>query len=100
WATLTRRIGGQAAADPAAAPAAAYDYLFYSGYVVLAWCWAQRLAAAERAGVNEAFRRAQRETANFYFAKILPRADYHAACIEAGSSSVMALADDGFGATA
>lgn len=100
WARLTRRIGEQAAADPAAASAAAYDYLFYSGYVALAWFWAQRVAAAERSQASEAFKRAQRETANFYFARLLPRADYHAACIEAGPSSVTALADADIGASA
>jgi alkylation response protein AidB-like acyl-CoA dehydrogenase len=100
WASLTRHISESAAADPATAPAAAYDYLFYSGYVALAWCWALRLAAAERGGVSDAFRRAQRETAQFYFAKILPRADYHAACIEAGPGTLTDLADGDFSATA
>jgi len=100
WLKLTQRIGEQSAEDPAAAPSAAYDYLFYSGYVVLAWCWAQRLAAAERSGVSDAFKRSQRETAHFYFAKILPRADYHAACIQAGASTVSTLADSDFTATA
>jgi alkylation response protein AidB-like acyl-CoA dehydrogenase len=100
WARLTNQLGEQAAADPAAAPAAAYDYLFYSGYVTLAWCWAQRVAAAERSHASEAFKRAQRETANFYFRKILPRADYHAACIEAGAATVTSLADEDLGALA
>ncbi len=100
WARLTRTIAGQAAGDPAAAPAAAFDYLFYSGYVMLAWCWAQRVAAAERSDRGESFKRAQREVAAFYFARILPRADYHAACIEAGPAPLMALADDEVGAGA
>jgi alkylation response protein AidB-like acyl-CoA dehydrogenase len=100
WSALTRRIAERAAVDPAVAPAAAYDYLFYSGYVVLAWCWALRLAAAGRDGTGESFRRAQTETARFFFERILPRADYHAACIDAGSSSLMTLADEDVGANA
>ena len=98
WDELTRAVGEQAAADPAAAPAAAYDYLFYSGYVLLAWCWAQRVAAAGRSGRGDAFVRAQREVANFFYARILPRADYHAACIQAGPAAVTALADVDLGA--
>lgn len=100
WAELTRRIGEAAADDPTAAPAAAYDYLYYSGYVALAWCWARRVAAAERSQVSTAFRRAQRETARFYFQRLLPRADMHAACIDAGSGSITTLADDDVGASA
>lgn len=100
WAELTRGIGVAAAEDPSAAPAAAYDYLFYSGYVVLAWCWARRVAAAERSKASAAFKRAQRETARFYFDRLLPRADLHAACIETGSAAVTTLADEEIGAGA
>jgi hypothetical protein len=100
WGKLTQRLGRDAAADPAVAAAAAYDYLFYSGYVLLGLCWARRLAAAERGDTNEAFKRAQRETAAFYFARLLPRADHHAACIEAGTAPLVSLADEDFAASA
>src|SRR5690606_1416891 len=39
WGELTREVLGKAAADPEELGAAAYDYLFYSGYVVLAYWW-------------------------------------------------------------
>jgi alkylation response protein AidB-like acyl-CoA dehydrogenase len=93
WGELTQRIGAKAAGDANVAPAAAYDYLFYSGYLTLAWCWAQRVAAAEASSASAAFKQAQREVARFYFAKLLPRADYHAAAIDAGPAALMALAD-------
>ncbi len=99
WGLLTQQIAVAASQDPDAAPAAAYDYLFYAGYVTLAWCWAQRVAAAEASSSNEAFKRAQREVARFYFAKLLPRADYHAAAIGAGPGSLVTLADADFAAS-
>jgi len=96
WGELTQRIGAKAASDPTVAAAAAYDYLFYSGYVTLAWCWAQRVAAAEATG-NAAFAKVQREVARFYFSRLLPRADYHMAVIESGPDPLMALADSEVG---
>ncbi|MFA7542708.1 MAG: acyl-CoA dehydrogenase C-terminal domain-containing protein, partial [Lysobacterales bacterium] len=96
---LTAGIGAKAADDPALAPAIAYDYLFYSGYVLLAWCWAQRVAAAERSELPAAFKRAQRETANFYFQRLLPRCDQHAAIIANGAAPVTALSDEDIGAS-
>ena len=53
--------------------AAAYDYLFYSGYVALAYWWARSVAAADASAQSQAFKDAKRETARFYFARILPR---------------------------
>ncbi|MCK9489339.1 MAG: acyl-CoA dehydrogenase C-terminal domain-containing protein [Xanthomonadales bacterium] len=99
WRKLTAGIGAKAADDPALAPAIAYDYLFYSGYVLLAWCWAQRVAAAERSELPAAFKRAQRETANFYFQRLLPRCDQHAAIIANGAAPVTALSDEDIGAS-
>ena len=41
--------------------------------------------------------RSKRDTALFYFARLLPRTRQHKAAIEAGAASLMSLAADGFG---
>jgi hypothetical protein len=69
--------------------AAAYDYLFYSGYVALAYWWARSVAAADASAQPAAFREAKRETARFYFARVLPRTLSHAAAIASGTESLM-----------
>ncbi len=91
WAMLTRDVLDRAAKNPEEIGAASYDYLFYSGYVVLAYWWARSVAAADAGGQGEDFRQAKRETARFYFARILPRTLTHAATIRAGAASLMAM---------
>ena len=87
WAALSRRIGERAAADPAEAGAAAYDYLMYSGYVVLAYWWARSVAAAAGGPMLAE----KRDTARFFFARLLPRTLAHQAAIEAGAASLPEL---------
>ena len=97
WQALTLQIGKRAATDPDEVGAAAWDYLFYSGYLVLAYWWARSVAAAEASSQPQAFKDAKRETARFYFARILPRTLAHAAAIGSGAAPLMALEDAGFG---
>ena len=96
WRQLTLAIGKRAMADAEEIGAAAYDYLFYSGYVALAYWWARSVAAADAASQPQAFREAKRETARFYFARILPRTLGHKAAIESGAASLLALDEAGF----
>ncbi|MEO6264812.1 MAG: acyl-CoA dehydrogenase C-terminal domain-containing protein [Luteimonas sp.] len=91
WQQLTMAVGQRAVANADEVGAAAYDYLFYSGYVALAYWWARSVAAAEASQWSAAFKDAKRETARFYFARILPRTLAHRAAIESGASSLMAL---------
>ncbi|MGY0799061.1 acyl-CoA dehydrogenase C-terminal domain-containing protein [Lysobacter sp. A286] len=91
WQRLTMQIGKRAATDPDEIGVAAYDYLMYSGYVALAYWWARSVAASEGSTQPEGFKAGKRETARFYFARILPRTLAHAAAIDSGSSSLMAL---------
>jgi hypothetical protein len=77
--------------------AAAWDYLFYSGYAALAYWWARSVAAAEASAHAQAFKDAKRETARFYFARILPRTRTHAAAIASGAAPLMRLDADAFG---
>ncbi len=91
WQQLTLRIGEHAARNADEAGAAAYDYLLYSGYVALAYWWARSVAALDASPTSAEFKHAKRETAAFYFARILPRSLSHRAAIESGAASLMAL---------
>ena len=68
-----------------------------AGYVVLAYWWARSVAAADASTHGETFKQAKRETARFYFARILPRTLAHAAAIESGADTLMAMEDARFG---
>jgi alkylation response protein AidB-like acyl-CoA dehydrogenase len=91
WQQLTSVIGQRAVANADEVGAAAFDYLFYSGYVALAYWWARSVAAAETSRHSGAFKDSKRETARFYFARILPRTLAHKAAIESGAESLMTL---------
>ncbi|TKS54471.1 acyl-CoA dehydrogenase [Luteimonas yindakuii] len=96
WATLSRELATRAQANPDEIGAASVDYLFYSGYVALAYWWARSVAAAEASTRPEDFKTAKRETARFYYSRILPRTLAHRAAIEAGADTLMALPDEAF----
>ncbi len=95
WGEMTMQIGMKAMKNREEVGAASVDYLMYSGYVILAYLWADmaRVAKAKLAeGTTETgFYTAKVQTADFYFQKILPRTRMHKACIEAGADSVMAM---------
>jgi hypothetical protein len=94
WAEVTNEVLQRAAANPEELGAASYDYLFYSGYVALAYWWARSVAAADASAHPQAFKAAKRETARFYFARILPRTLMHAATIRTGAAPLMAIEAD------
>ncbi|MDP1933151.1 MAG: acyl-CoA dehydrogenase C-terminal domain-containing protein, partial [Gammaproteobacteria bacterium] len=79
WTALTAELGQKAMQNPDEVNAAAYDYLMYSGYTVLAWIWAQADNVANAAlqkdpSDQEAeFYHGKIATARFYFERILPR---------------------------
>ena len=90
WQQLTLEIGKRCAQDPEEIGAASVDYLFYSGYVILAYWWARSVAAADRSAQTDGFKQAKRDTARFYFQRILPRTQAHAAAILSGADNLMA----------
>ncbi|UNK50573.1 acyl-CoA dehydrogenase C-terminal domain-containing protein [Lysobacter sp. S4-A87] len=94
WQQITMQVGKRAAGNPDEIGAASYDYLMYSGYVVLAYWWARSVAAADASAQPQAFKDDKRATARFYFARILPRTLAHAAAIESGSAGLPELAVD------
>jgi hypothetical protein len=97
WADLTQELGRRAQANAEEIGAAAVDYLFYSGYVALAYCWARSVAAAEASANTAEFKQAKRATARFYFARLLPRTRTHLAAMRAGIDSLLALPEPLFG---
>ncbi len=100
WNSLTRKIGFAAIRDRDAAGAASVDYIMFSGYVLLGVAWAASAQAAYRKleqGTNEeAFYRAKIQTADFYFAKILPRTTSLLETIATGHEPLMKMDEDQF----
>ena len=88
WGELSLRLAQRVQANPEELGAAAVDYLWYSGYVTLAYFWARSVAAADAGTQSEAFKQGKRDTGTFYFARILPRILAHKAAIEAGVATL------------
>lgn len=88
WIALTRELGAKAMQDADEVNSAAYEYLMYSGYTVLAWIWAQAAVVADKALAGETadrdFYQGKLNTARFYFERLLPRTLALAAGIRAG----------------
>ncbi len=91
WGDMTLSLAQRVQGNPEELGAAATDYLYYSGYVTLAYLWARSVAAAETSSQSDAFKQAKRDTAGFYFARILPRCLMHQAAIEAGVASLPSI---------
>jgi alkylation response protein AidB-like acyl-CoA dehydrogenase len=91
WGELTMKLAQQIQTNPEELGAAANDYLYYSGYITLAYFWARAVAAAEKSSQQAAFKQAKRDTAAFFFARILPRTHLHKAAIEAGVATLPAI---------
>jgi alkylation response protein AidB-like acyl-CoA dehydrogenase len=100
WKSLTRKIGFAAMRDRDAVGAASVDYMMFSGYVLLGVAWAASARTAYRKleqGTNEeAFYRAKIQTAEFYFAKILPRTTSLLETISTGPDSLMKMDENQF----
>lgn len=110
WSDLTSRIAMQSTLNPEAVGAAAVDYLYFSGYVTLGYLWA-RTAVLAKAKLAEfdadlstdkslqgeyGFYDAKVKTAEFYFAKLMPRHLVHVARINTGFDSLMAMDTEQF----
>jgi alkylation response protein AidB-like acyl-CoA dehydrogenase len=96
WGELTMEVGRKASANADEVGAAAVDYLFYSGYVALAYWWARAVATADAGAHPAEFKTMKRETARFYFARILPRINVHAAGVRSGAASLLSLSSEAF----
>ena len=95
---ITMNVGAAAMQNPDEVGAASVDYLMYSGYVVLAYFWAMAavkaeavLASSSEESSNDAFYKAKVQTAQFYFARILPRTETLGATIKSGADILMVM---------
>jgi alkylation response protein AidB-like acyl-CoA dehydrogenase len=100
WADVTMKVGMAAMKDREEVGAASVDYLMYSGYVCLAYFWADmaRVAAEKLAAgtEEEGFYRAKLQTARFYYARILPRTRMHMEAMLSGAGNLMEMAEEDF----
>jgi len=94
WIALTTELGMKALQNPDEVNAAAYDYLMFAGYTVLAWIWADaaRVASAALetapAGPEREFYTGKLVTARFYFERLLPRTLALAASLRSGVANL------------
>jgi hypothetical protein len=86
--------------DPTEAGAASVDYLRMFALVAMGYMWIQmaqiaqnQLAAGEG---NKKFLEAKIKTAQFFFARMLPEADWHFKAVMSGAKNLMAHNEDEF----
>jgi alkylation response protein AidB-like acyl-CoA dehydrogenase len=96
WNTLTLRLMLMARKDRDVVSSACNDYLMYSGYAMMAYFWARMAAksfkALEKGGVESPeFYQAKIQTAEFFFERMLPRAQGHAEAMVKPSKSMMQM---------
>lgn len=100
WQDLSLSIAAKALQNPDEIGAAAVDYLMYSGYVVLAYLWLRaEKVAREKVDLspgNADFYKAKLASADFYFARILPRTLGLVQMMESGAGNLMSLSEDSF----
>ena len=98
WPTLAQTIGMKAMQDHDEVGAAATDFLMYSGYVALAYCWlSMAYQGHKRLNLeqpDQAFLEGKIKTARFYFDKLLPRADLHFSVIQQGKQALDDIDDE------
>lgn len=97
WGDLAMDLGRRGMENPEEVGAGAVDFLMYSGYVLLAWCWLRMMAAAlgsERAA--DIFYTGKLQTGDFFFRRLLPRTGALAATIRDGSDALLSLPAEAF----
>jgi hypothetical protein len=95
WNLLTTRLMLRSARDREQVGAASYDFLMYSGFCMMAHFWlmqaikASELLASGSGSESAEFYQAKIDTAAFYFARLLPRANSHYVSALASTASLM-----------
>ncbi|WP_044452344.1 acyl-CoA dehydrogenase C-terminal domain-containing protein [Acinetobacter baumannii] len=102
WNTLTVRIMLAARKDRDIVSSASVDFLMFSGYVMMAYFWAQQAVVASEkleAGNGQEtpeFYKAKIKVADFYFDRLLPRAQGHAESMVTTSRTLTSLPAEHF----
>jgi hypothetical protein len=99
WGTL--RILLRAAKDRDSVSSTCYDFLMYAGFVMMGYFWLQQAVVASEKlakGGKETpeFYKAKIQTAEFFFERLLPRADGHFKAMLSPSQSIMQMDKDHF----
>ena len=90
---LTTRLLAQ---DFRAQSANACDYLAAVSYVLYGYMWYKNLCALNSAGVSDSFKHAKQSTADYYFARVLPKAKGLFAVLSEDTSGIDSLSVDHF----
>jgi len=102
WNLLTTLIMLRASKDREQVGSSSVDYLMYSGFVMMGYFWALQAAkatellASGKGKESNDFYTAKIQTAEFYFARLLPRADGHYSSALAPTSAVMQMPQELF----
>ncbi|MEM9620097.1 MAG: acyl-CoA dehydrogenase C-terminal domain-containing protein [Pseudomonadota bacterium] len=100
WAHISMDVGARAMQDPQEVGAASVDYLFYSGYAVLATFWAKMAVAGQQmltdASADSDYGQSKVDIAEFYFARILPRQEAHRQAMVSGAANLIEVNDLAF----
>jgi len=100
WTEVTDDIGVKASANPDELGAASVDYLMLSGYITLGYMWAKMAKTAQDALSHNPevkdFYLAKIQTAEFYFARVMPKAHGHLACLASGAKTMMTMDSEHF----
>ena len=101
WNFVALRLVFNAMRDKDEVGSASVDFLMYSGYIVMAYFWAMMAEKAYEQLANGAeedkdFYRAKIQTAEFYFARILPRTKTHYATMMSGAKTLMQIEEEHF----
>jgi alkylation response protein AidB-like acyl-CoA dehydrogenase len=95
WGDATLAIGEKVMKNLDEVGAASVDFTMYSGYIVLAYMWAQMAKTALPKQTDE-FYKAKIQTARFYYQRVLPRTKAHHAMMLAGGNSMMDVKAEDF----
>ncbi|ROR94918.1 hypothetical protein EDC56_3733 [Sinobacterium caligoides] len=105
WQRMLLSILLAARKDRDAVGAATHDFLMFSGYLMSAYYWAlmaltafEKLAQkkSDSADLGDDFYQSKIQTAEFYYARMLPRAKSHSEIVRAKLSSLTAMAEKDF----
>ncbi len=97
WQELIVKVSTKSMKNMDEMGAASVDFLMYSGYVMLAYFWAQMHDEAEKGGrFGQSFYNGKKKTCEFYYKRILPRAQMHVKTMLSGSDNLMQLELDEF----
>ena len=100
WGGLAQSIGAKSMENREEIGAASMDFLMFSGYVAHAFFWLKMAIVAQEkldAGTSEQdFYQAKLATQEFFFKRLLPRAQAHVEALEAGADTLMQMTADQF----